>query len=105
MQFNRDLAIQAGIVEWFRRKPEVVATYFEPTKFEQLDINLIVMTALLLHNPRDGKSVLEKARLVPQKAKDTLHSRAWQQHHALLAAHEISRGVNRVPPSALNVFL
>ncbi|KAF8424712.1 hypothetical protein EV426DRAFT_89423 [Tirmania nivea] len=106
MQFNRDLAIQGGIIEWFKRRPEVVSAYFEPTKFEKLDVNLIVIIALLLHDTRDGKSVLEKEKLLPERAiRDNLQSRAWQQHHAILAAHEISRGVNRVPPAALSVFL
>lgn len=105
MQFNRDLAIQAGIIEWFKRRPEVVPAYFEPTKFKQLDINLIVTIALLLHDVRDGKSVLEKAMLLPERAvRDNLQSRAWQQHHAILAAHEISRGGTRIPPNAFHVF-
>lgn len=106
MQFNRDLAIQGGIIEWFKCRPEVVSAYFEPTKFEKLDVNLIVIIALLLHEPRDGKSVLEKAKLLPERAiRDNLQSRAWQQHHGILAGHEISRGASRVPPAALNVFL
>ena len=105
MQFNRDLAIQAGIIEWFKRRPEVVPAYFEPTKFKQLDMNLIITIALLLHDVRDGKSVLEKAMLLPERAvRDNLQSRAWQQHHAILATHEVSRGGTRIPPNAFHVF-
>ncbi|KAF8469620.1 hypothetical protein BDZ91DRAFT_720585 [Kalaharituber pfeilii] len=104
MQFNHELAIQAGVIKWFERRPEVVAAYFEPNKFEQLDVNLIIIIALLLHFTKDGKSSLEK--LLPETAvRENYQSRAWQQHHAILAMHEISRGVNRVFPSALNVFL
>ncbi|KAI5786363.1 hypothetical protein DFH27DRAFT_575227 [Peziza echinospora] len=104
MQFNRDLPIQAGIIEWFKRRPEVISAYFEPTKFDQLDVNLIVIIALLLHDTRDGKSIFEKAKLLPERAvMENFQSRAWQQHHAILAVHEITRAAG-VPPFPMSAM-